>query len=134
MMEKNLPSIPAKSGGLVIFSELIADPLSAISQYYHRLFLHRYPLPERDVIFDIGGSVFRAGVEPGGIFILFTIYLEVIIRSLTFPGTGSLMVAWFKILRIEGFCREIMIVLDYDGFITFGDFFSVPDCFMLFHF
>lgn len=39
------------------------------------------------------------------------------------------MVAWFKILRIEAFCREIMIVLYYDGFITFRDFFSVPDCF-----
>ena len=63
-----------------------------IDYYNCKLFCDLYSFPERDMILDIVGGIFGTRIKPGGILVLLAVYFNVVIGSLSFPGTGRVMI------------------------------------------
>ena len=69
-------------------------------------------LPERDVVLDVGGSVFGLRIIPSGIVVALAIDHDVVVASGALPGAGALMAARLEELLVDGARWKVDISLD----------------------
>ena len=83
--------------------------------------------PKGDMIFDGFRRLFRLGVVPGSILIGSIADLDGIVACNALPWTGGVSVAWRKIFPLDRIRWEIVIALDDNGLIRFGNDRIFPD-------
>src|SRR5579859_284327 len=88
-----------------------------------------HALPEGDVSSDLACQRRRPGVVPRGICVAFAVYLEAVIAGHAFPEAETADVARTDVLAIDGLRREVVIALDYNRYVAFGDHRAVPHSF-----
>ena len=76
----------------------------------------------------------RIGIIPGSVFIGVAILFKSFAAGQSLSRTGSFMIAFLEEFLVDRSCRAIKVVFHYNGFITFGENFSVPKCFHFINF
>ena len=83
------------------------------------------------MIFDGLGSIRWRWIIPGCISITLAINLQMIIAGCALPGTDGMGSTVFQVGLFNGSYREIVVSLDKNSVITFGNNFIVPNGFQL---
>src|SRR6516165_4314332 len=80
-----------------------------------------YAAPEGDIILNRVSRLLRRGIVPGGVLIGSIAYPDVVVTCDAFPRTGAMGFAWKKIFALDRIRRKIVIALDDNGLIGFGN-------------
>lgn len=90
---------------------------------------YSHTLPKRNIALNIFGVVLGLRIEPGGVLVRLTARDYVIITCRPLPSANSMRGGGLKIFVNDRSGREIMIAIDNDRFVAFGQNCSIPNCF-----
>src|SRR6266498_1542188 len=77
----------------------------------------------------LDSAIFWSRIVPGGVLVCLTLYDDIIITCLAFPGTNSMRITRFQKIHINAFRRKIVVAFDTDRLVALRQYLAIPDCF-----